>query len=167
MVPHEGRTETSLEGIAAPPTLQRARRIAHVMDGLLVIPGTRIRVGLDPILGLIPGGGDVVAWAASLHLVWAGWRLGATPATLVRMSGHVLLDALIGIVPLAGDLFDVVWRANDRNLRILEALHADPVRARRSSRLWLAAVVAVPAVALGGVAWAAARVVGALLGVVG
>lgn len=156
----------SPEGNPAPPTLQRARRIAHVMDGLLVIPGTRIRVGLDPILGLIPGGGDLAAWAVSLQLVWAGWRLGATPATLVRMSGHVLLDAVIGMIPLAGDLFDVFWRANERNLRILEALHADPVRTRRSSRLWLAAVVAVPAVALGGVAWAAVWVLGALLGVV-
>jgi len=155
----------SAEESPTPPTLLRARRIAHVMDGLLRIPGTRIRVGLDPILGLIPAGGDVASWAASLHLVWAGWRLGATPATLVRMSGHLLLDAVLGMIPLAGDLFDVAWRANERNLRILEKLHADPARTRRTSWLWVAGVIAGSAVALGGVAWVALRVLGALAGV--
>ena len=155
----------SAEEGPAPPSLRRARRIAHLLDGLLVIPGTRIRVGLDPILGLVPGGGDVASWAASLQLLWAGWRLGATPATLVRMSGHLLLDAVLGVFPLAGDLFDVAWRANERNLRILEELHADPVRTRRTSWMWVAGVIAGSAVALGSVAWVALWVLGAVAGV--
>lgn len=136
--------------------------MARIMDGLFEIPGTRIRVGLDPLLGLVPGGGDAVSWVVSLHLVWAGWRLGATPSTLVRMAGHLVLDAALGIIPLLGDLFDVVWRANDRNLRILEALHAAPAATRRASRLWLAGIVGGSMVAVGGVVWATLRVLGAL-----
>lgn len=121
--------------------LRRARAVAHLLDDLIPIPGTGWRVGIDPLLGLIPGVGDWVGWAASLHLVVAGARAGADPATLVRMAGNLVLDAVVGVVPVAGDLFDARWKANSRNLRLLERLLADPVRLRRSSRWVVGAVL--------------------------
>ena len=151
----------------APAPLRRARTLAHLLDDLVPIPGTRFRIGLDPILGLVPGLGDWISWLLSGHLLWCAWRLGVSASTLARMTGHVALDALFGVVPLIGDLFDVVWRANDRNLRLLERHVAEPDRLRRESRVLATAVL----VAAGGVTlaagWVAWSVFRAVLGVFG
>lgn len=114
--------------------LRRARVVAHVLDDLVRVPGTSWRVGLDPLLGLVPGVGDWIGWAASLHVVASAARAGADAATLVRMAGNVLLDAVIGAVPVLGDAFDLAWKANDRNLRLLERAVDDPSATRRASR---------------------------------
>ena len=121
--------------------LQRVRTAAHILDDLVPIPGTSWRIGLDPLLGLLPGLGDWVGWAASLHILISAARAGADRATLLRMAGNVLLDAVAGVVPLLGDAFDMAWKANNRNLRLLEAVVADPNRARRASRWVVGAVV--------------------------
>jgi hypothetical protein len=120
--------------------LQRARTVAHVLDDLVPIPGTSWRVGLDPLLGFVPGLGDWVGWAASLHLLITGARAGADGATLVRMAANILLDAVAGVMPVLGDLFDLGWKANRRNLALLEALVADPDRTARASR-WVVGLV--------------------------
>ena len=148
----------------AHPALVRSRRIAWVLDDLVPIPGTRFRIGLDPILGLVPGGGDTVSWAISLHLLWTGWRMGAGPATLARMAGHLLVDAAVGAVPAVGDLFDIAYRANDRNLAILEDLALDAPRTRRVSVFWLAAVAGGSSLVLGGVMWGVWKGISALAG---
>jgi hypothetical protein len=152
---------------SAPVELRRARKLAHVLDDLVPIPGTRIRIGLDPLLGLVPGLGDWISWMLSGHLLWCAWRLGVSASTLTRMTGHVAIDALFGLVPILGDLFDVVWRANDRNLRLLERHVADPERLRRESRT-LATIVLVGAGGLTlGAGWLAWSVFRAVLGVFG
>jgi hypothetical protein len=156
------RDQLSAPDVTAPPELRRARALAHLLDDLLPIPGTRLRIGLDPILGLVPGLGDWISWVLSGHLLWCAWRLGVSASTLARMTGHVAVDALFGLVPLLGDLFDVVWRANDRNLRLLERHVADPARLRRESRA-LSTLVLVGAGGLtlgaGWVAWSVFRTV--------
>ncbi|NNK62466.1 MAG: DUF4112 domain-containing protein [Gemmatimonadetes bacterium] len=114
--------------------LRRARTVARVLDDLIPVPGTSWRVGLDPLFGLVPGLGDWIGWAASLHLLVSGARAGADAATLTRMAGNVLLDALAGVVPVLGDLFDLGWKANRRNLALLERVVADPSRTARASR---------------------------------
>lgn len=129
--------------------LRRARTVAWVLDDLIPIPGTSWRVGVDPLLGLFPGVGDWVGWAASLHLLLSAARAGADPATLVRMAGNMVVDALVGAVPLLGDLFDMAWKANDRNLRILEGVVAEPDGTRRSSRWVVGSVVAGTVTLLG------------------
>lgn len=146
------------------PTLARSRRIAHVLDNLFRVPGTRFRVGLDPILGLIPGGGDTVSWVVSLHLLWTGWRMRAGPATLMRMAGHLLVDTVVGAVPLLGDLFDVVYRANDRNLKILEELATDPDRTSRSSAIWLVGIAGGSTLVLGTMVWGVWQLVTGVVG---
>lgn len=134
----------------------RIQRLSHVLDSAVTIPRTNIKVGLDPIVGVIPGVGDVVPTAASAYIVAEAAALGVPRATLLRMCLNLLVDAVFGSVPLLGDAFDVVWRANDRNVRLLEARLADPTGERRDR--WAVAVLgaavflSVLAVGLAGVA---------------
>jgi len=127
----------------APRALREARVVAMVLDDLVRVPGTRRRVGLDPLLGLLPGLGDWVGWVASMHLVVAAARLGAPAPVILRMAGNALVDAAVGSVPFLGDLFDLGWKANRRNLVLLERLVADPAATVRASRLVVGMVLAV------------------------
>src|SRR5688572_6007026 len=109
--------------------LERLRRFARWLDAGLRVPGTDLRFGLDPVIGLIPGAGDTVgALLGGWILVEAG-RRGVPRATLLRMAFNVVLDALLGAVPVVGDVFDVAWKSNLRNVELLEQAAADPVNA--------------------------------------
>lgn len=103
--------------------IQSARRrvavLAVLLDRAFLIPGTSVRIGLDPVIGLIPVAGDVVCAVASLYIVYEGWRLGATRGQIAAMLGNVAIDALAGVVPGLGDVIDVAFKANMRNLAIL------------------------------------------------
>lgn len=98
----------------------RARSIARLLDTAFRVPGTNIRFGLDGILGLIPGVGDVAGAALSGYVILTAARAGAPNILLARMLANVGLDALVGAVPLLGDLFDVAFRANVRNAALLD-----------------------------------------------
>lgn len=152
-------------GERPPPHLARARAVARVLDDLVPIPGTSWRVGLDPLVGLLPGVGDWVVWGVGLNLVWSAWRLGAGAGLLLRMSGNLLLDAVVGAVPLLGDLFDFAWKANNRNLRLLEAHVADRTRTERASRWVLGGVLGGTVALLAAAAWAAVWVLRSVWGV--
>jgi hypothetical protein len=89
------------------------------MDAAFAIPGTRIRLGADAALGLVPGVGDLVAKIAAAYILYEAHQLGVPKRKLVRMGGNVLVDLMFGSVPVAGDVFDVFWRANSRNMRIV------------------------------------------------
>ena len=105
--------------------LTREQRIARIdalatlMDTAFIIPGTNIRFGIDALIGLVPGIGDAVTTAVSLWIVYEAHQLGAHKHVVARMLGNVALDGVVGAVPLVGDAFDVAWRANRRNIRIL------------------------------------------------
>ncbi|HUG39455.1 MAG TPA: DUF4112 domain-containing protein [Longimicrobiales bacterium] len=103
-----------------PRQLDRARRVAGLLDRRFRIPGTSFRFGLDPIIGLLPVGGDALAALASGYILYVAWLNGAPGATIGRMMGNVLLDTLVGAVPVVGDLFDAAWHANSRNVALLE-----------------------------------------------
>lgn len=124
--------------------LARARALARVLDTAVRVPGTRIRFGLDPLLGLIPGGGDAVGAVLSAYIVVTAARLGAPAPVLGRMLLNVVIDAAVGTIPLVGDLFDVAYKANVRNVGLLERYARRPGEVTRASR-WMAyaAVVAV------------------------
>jgi hypothetical protein len=136
------------------PSLRRARWLAALLDDFVRVPGTRWRFGLDPVLGLVPGLGDWMGWAVSVHLLVAAVQAGVPGATLVRMAGNIAVDALVGVVPLLGDLFDAAWKANVRNLALLERHVADPARARRASALLVVGVLGVTVLLLVAGAWA-------------
>src|SRR5712672_2957247 len=93
--------------------------VAALLDDIFRIPGTQIRFGLDALIGWVPGIGDAMTGIASFLIVFASWRRGAKAVTLVRMIANVLLETVIGAIPVAGDVFHVIWKANRRNYRLL------------------------------------------------
>jgi hypothetical protein len=99
---------------------RKLRRVAVLMDGLVRVPGTRFRLGLNSLIGLPPGAGDAMLAAVSLWIVWEAARLGVPRAKIVRMLGNVAIETALGSVPVVGDLLDVAWKANLRNLAIIE-----------------------------------------------
>ncbi len=115
------------------PRLVRARTLARILDSAVRVPGLPMRVGLDPVLGLVPGLGDLAGAALSGYIVLTGIRLGAPRAVVVRMLGNVALDTLVGTVPLLGDLFDAGWKANVRNVALIDRHARHPGETRRAS----------------------------------
>src|SRR5690242_3881640 len=109
-----------LEHEAIEAAMARVAMVARFMDALFVIPGTRIRLGFDAILGLVPVAGDLLAQAISTYIIWEAHQLGVGKLTLMRMFANTLIDTVIGSVPIVGDAFDVAFRANMKNLRLLQ-----------------------------------------------
>ena len=111
-------------------------RLAWLMDRAFHIPGTRIRVGLDALLGLLPIGGDLLTGLVQAGLVLVALRHYKVPRTVAaRMAANVLLDVAVGAIPLLGDLFDIGFKANTRNIRLLEAYrHPEAAAVGRPSR---------------------------------
>jgi hypothetical protein len=99
--------------------IEQLRMLAELMDGQFCIPGTNIQFGLDAIIGLVPGIGDFLAGAFSLWLVTEAQRLGAPRWLIGRMLFNVAVDVTIGAVPVVGDVFDVAWKANRKNIELL------------------------------------------------
>jgi hypothetical protein len=118
--------------------LRRLRRFAHWLDDGVKLPGVPLRVGLDAILGVVPGLGDAAGAVLSAWIVVEAVRLGAAKGTLARMVLNVAIDALGGALPLVGDLFDAVWKENLRNVALLERHLAQPTRAGRADRRFVA-----------------------------
>ena len=99
--------------------LQHIDKLARLMDNQFTIPGTRIRFGLDSILGLIPGAGDLSTFAVSGYMLWIMAQNGASGFLLARMVMNILIDAIVGVVPILGDIFDVAFKANIRNMKLM------------------------------------------------
>ena len=99
----------------------KLEQLADLMDNQFTIPGTDIRIGLDPILGLLPGIGDTASLAISGYIIHTARKAGVHPFVLTRMSWNVFMDWLIGLVPFVGDAFDVAWKANRKNVALLKA----------------------------------------------
>ncbi len=118
------------------------KQLAVFLDSKFRVSGTNIRFGIDPILGLIPGAGDVLAGLISLYFLIQAAMYGGKASVLSRMFLNILLDVLIGSVPILGEAFDVYWKANLRNARILDELQQNPQKTTRESRLWIWFIVA-------------------------
>ena len=101
-------------------TLRRVRRVSYLLDNAIPIPGTGYRIGLDPIIGLLPGGGDVLGTIISSYIVVEAARLGVSRSTLVEMVLNILLETVSGSIPVLGDLVDAAWKANVKNVELLE-----------------------------------------------
>jgi hypothetical protein len=121
---------------------RRLARLAWLLDNSIPLPGTSYRIGLDAIIGLVPGLGDVIGVLLSSYIVREAARLGAPPSVLTRMAFNVGVEGLVGVVPFLGDVFDAAWKANARNLALLDAHFRDPRRTKKSSRLFVAGLIA-------------------------
>ncbi|WP_024587072.1 DUF4112 domain-containing protein [Aliihoeflea sp. 2WW] len=100
--------------------LDEVRRLAKLLDTRWKIPGIGVRFGIDPVLGLIPGAGDLVAGAISTYVIVKAHRLGVPKSMLVKMAGNVAVDTVVGSVPILGSVFDLFYKASTRNLRLLQ-----------------------------------------------
>jgi hypothetical protein len=120
---------------------RRLARLAWLLDSSIPIPGTRLSIGLEALIGLVPFVGDVIGVVLSSYILAEAARLGASPSVLARMAFNVAVEGAIGAVPLAGDVFDAAWKANQRNVRLLNAWLERPARAQRASRAFLFMIV--------------------------
>jgi hypothetical protein len=137
---------------------QTLQRLEILLDEAFRVPGTQMRFGIDGIIGLVPGLGDVLAGLLSLIIPLAAWIRGVPYITLARMAVNLGIGVLVGTIPIFGDIFDIAWKANRRNYRLLRRHLGEP--RRHTWRDWvfllilataLAAVFALPVVL---VAWA-------------
>ena len=136
--------------------VDRLRAIATILDDAVQVPGTRIRFGLDALLGLLPGAGDAVTGVVSAYAIVLAARLGASPAVIARMAMNVLVDVATGTIPVLGDIFDIGWKANRKNVQLLEKYQANPQKASRASWLMVAMALLVMLAAIAGVVMLAA-----------
>jgi hypothetical protein len=144
--------------------LAQARALARLLDRAYRIPGTKITFGLDALLGLIPGGGDIAGAVFSSWLILLGSRMGLSRHVLMRMVTNVAIDTLGGSVPVIGDLFDVAWKSNSKNLAILEQFADAQMDSKRvvSRSVVYGAIAVVALLVIGGI-WLAFVVVRALV----
>jgi len=108
-------------GDAASAPLKRMETVAWLLDTAFVIPGTRQRVGVDAIIGLIPGFGDIATTLLSTYVIWEARNLGLSRFAIGRMLANLAVHATVGAIPVVGDLFDAFFRVNQRNMRIVRA----------------------------------------------
>lgn len=115
------------------PGLDQLRRLAKLMDAQFRIPGTDIRFGLDGLVGLIPGAGDLTTFAVSGYMLWMMATKGASGFVLARMVLNIVIDLIIGSIPFIGDIFDVAFKANMRNMKLMEQHY---VEGRHNGSAW-------------------------------
>ena len=122
-------------------------RLAHWLDSIFEIPGIRARFGIDALLGLLPGVGDTASALAAIYILQAATKFGVSRITLARMTLNIVLDLLVGAIPFVGDIFDVYWKANRRNVELLRRhLNANPTSERklkRSDGIFVAGMITV------------------------
>jgi hypothetical protein len=156
----QGRVESAGDD----PWLRLSRQLTGWLDSSFQVPGTRLRFGWEPVIGLVPVVGDAVGAALSSVLLWTAHRLGVPRIVQARMLVNVVYDTLVGSVPVIGDLYDFFFRSNRRNLDLLERALAEPERAGRlSDWLYVGAAGAVAALVLAGLVSLAGAVIGAVL----
>lgn len=111
--------------------LTQLRQLANFLDTAVRIPGTNIRFGLDALVGLIPGVGDMTMGVASVFVILSAARMGVPASVLARMVANVAIDSAVGVIPILGDIFDVGWKANSRNVALAEQYMTAPEHERR------------------------------------
>ncbi len=128
-----GNFGAGLAGSSEEATLRRLNELAYWLDERFRLPGLNVRVGIDGLLGLIPGIGDLAGGAISAYILYEAWRLDVPNRVLARMLANLGVDVVVGSVPLFGDLFDIGWKANRRNVNLL-VRHLQEVAGRSSGR---------------------------------
>ncbi len=141
-----------------PAGLRNLDALAKLMDAQFRIPGTDIRFGVDAMVGLVPGVGDLVTFLISSYLVSTAAKKGASGFVLARMIFNIILDGLVGAIPILGDIFDVVFKANQRNMKLLQE-HYIEGRHQGSARKVIIPVVIVFLALLAGLIWLVYKII--------
>lgn len=137
--------------------------LAWLLDNSIKIPGTSWRIGLDGIIGLIPGIGDLAAGGLSTYILYQALKLKVPRAIIARMALNVLLESVIGVIPILGDLFDFVFKANQRNVNLMRKYVLNPRDTTRQSLLTLIFLLVFFIVVLGFMVWGMSALVAALM----
>ncbi|HEX7336399.1 MAG TPA: DUF4112 domain-containing protein [Gemmatimonadales bacterium] len=127
-------SDRPIVGAYPAPELDRLRAVSRLLDNAFTIPGTNLRFGFDALIGLVPGIGDALGALFSAYLILQARRLGAPKSVINRMIANVGVDTVVGWVPVLGDLFDVGWKANNKNLALLEQHLQQPAATRAASK---------------------------------
>jgi len=117
------------------------KRLAWLLDSSIRIPGTQFRIGLDAVIGLIPWAGDVIGSVLSLGIIGLAFQMGASRWTMVRMGFNVLVEMVVGAIPVFGDIFDAIWKSNERNVRLLERSLYQPRAGRKD--FWFVSLIGI------------------------
>lgn len=141
---------------------QRLEKLAWVLDSAIPVPGLKMRVGLDGLLGLVPVAGDTLTTLLSAYIIAEGVRVRAPTSVLLRMGVNSAIDLLIGLIPFFGDIFDFAWKSNRKNVLLLADYLDQPVAVRRGSRWRLVLIAALLVAALFGLLWLVAWLLGAV-----
>jgi len=123
----------------------KLRRISRILDNAITIPGTKLSFGLDPILGLLPGGGDTITGGISAYIVVEAARMGIPREILGKMVANIVLDSVAGTIPVLGDLFDVGWKSNVKNIELLEK-HLEIAESGKTDTLFILGLILLLAV---------------------
>jgi len=144
----------------------RLRRLAWLLDNSIPVPGIGYRIGLDGLIGLVPGVGDTVGAVLSTYILAQASALGVPKVTILRMAYNVAVESIVGMVPILGDLFDFAWKANQRNVELLEKNLKEPTATVRSDR-WFVIGVSVALLAfIAFLVWLGFMVLGWVLGLI-
>jgi hypothetical protein len=117
--------------------LAQLRQLSHLWDQAIGIPGTKWRIGLESIIGLLPIGGDWIGLVMSSYILFHAVKFNLPRSIMVRMVINILIDAIVGAVPILGDLFDTTWKANTKNVNLLEAHLKSPQKSQSADKLML------------------------------
>ena len=120
--------------------LNQLRRVSKLLDNAISIPGTKISFGLDPIIGLLPGGGDTLTGGIAAYIVVEAAKMGIPREILWKMVGNIAIDFFAGTVFVVGDLFDLGWKANVKNIELLEK-HLNIAKSAKSDRLFMIGLI--------------------------
>ena len=132
---------TEYEPLGKAASLDRIRALSRLLDDAIPIPGTGYSFGLDPIIGLLPAGGDVMGTILSAYIVLEAVRFKLSAPTLTRMIFNIVLEMIVGTVPFIGDLFDLGWKANSKNVRLIEAHLQQPQESQKADKTFFVILV--------------------------
>lgn len=121
--------------------MKKLDQLAVLLDSSITIQGTKWKFGLDGIVGLIPGVGDLATGASSAYILFHALKMGVPLPVLMRMGFNIILESVIGTIPVVGDLFDIVFKANLRNVNLMRSYVLNPVGVKRRSSLMIGAVI--------------------------
>jgi hypothetical protein len=125
--------------------VQQLRKISDLWDRSLRVPGTNFKVGLESLVGLLPVGGDVIGILLSVYILFQAVQLRLPSSILLRMLINILIDGVVGSIPVVGDIFDTTWKANTKNVNLLEAHIREPVHSQRTNKWFIIAFLGASA----------------------
>ncbi|TXH68672.1 MAG: DUF4112 domain-containing protein [Thiothrix sp.] len=135
------------------PVIKKLDKLAWLLDNSIKIPGTSWKIGLDGILGLIPGIGDLAAGSLSTYILYQAVKMKVPKAVLARMTLNILLESVIGVIPVLGDLFDFMFKANQRNVDLMRKYVLNPKDTTQRSTIAVVGVIAALFIVMGLMVW--------------